>query len=191
MIMFCRNEYGMLKGEGVVVDIGSNIGTFSLKAAECGHKLIVAVEPSAEAFTVLVKNIQDNGLVARVLPLRAAIGSGPSRVVAISKYSSPYNISRHLNVANAEYDLVPTISLEELFNKYELKTIHTLKMDCEGAEYEALFGASQETLNRIERIRMEMHHVEGSSLENLIAYLVDHGFRVVLRRDLIVWLDRR
>ena len=54
-----------------------------------------------------------------------------------------------------------------------------LKLDCEGAEYNILFGAPDETLKRIRRIVMEYHDsLTSHTHRDLVKFLSEKGFHV-------------
>jgi len=55
MVIFCRKEYGKIKKESNIIDIGANIGIFTLYGMWSGAKRICAVEPNLNSFHVLKK----------------------------------------------------------------------------------------------------------------------------------------
>ena len=50
-------------------------------------------------------------------------------------------------------------TLEQIYSDGEIEQCDLLKIDCEGAEYEILFGASSELLDRTRRMALEYHNV--------------------------------
>ena len=52
---------------------------------------------------------------------------------------------------------VPAVTLEEILERYGVRRIDILKLDCEGSEISILRGCSDETLARIGRIIGEYH----------------------------------
>jgi len=80
-----------------------------------------------------------------------------------------------------DMETVQAHSLEDFFLDQDIDRVDLMKMDCEGAEYEILFGVSERTLARIDRLIMEYHDVgEGRNHHALVAFLVKSGF--VVRR---------
>ena len=74
---------------------------------------------------------------------------------------------------------VPVISLDDLFDRLEVRNCGLLKLDCEGAEYDILLNASPATLLKVACISMEYHvglncHTPGE----LECTLKSCGFRV-------------
>jgi len=57
----------------VVIDVGANLGTFTIPFAQQSDCRIIAVEPVPELFDVLRRNVAANGLDSRVTCVHAAI----------------------------------------------------------------------------------------------------------------------
>jgi len=57
-VVFVKKDYGDVLKNNIVVDIGANIGAFSLLAAKMGAKKVFAYEPNQVAFEVLQNNIK-------------------------------------------------------------------------------------------------------------------------------------
>jgi len=86
---------------------------------------------------------------------------------------------------NLNKEEVECISLQDIFEKYELKKIDFLKMDCEGAEYEIIMNAKSSILNKIQKISMEIHEeIVPYRKEVIIENLKKHGFNVKLQRTI-------
>ena len=75
-----------------VIDVGANIGCFTLFAARrVGPRgRVISVEPDAETFAQLQHNLQANG-VRNVVPLRAALAGQPGAVSLRSCPNSLYS----------------------------------------------------------------------------------------------------
>jgi hypothetical protein len=78
------------------------------------------------------------------------------------------------------YDLVPTMSLADIFEENQLKRVHFLKIDAEGAEYEIILDAPDDFLRRIDKIIIEYHDYLdlGHSYKELTAHLSVNGFEI-------------
>lgn len=62
------------KARGLFVDVGANIGTYTVMAAKAGCD-VLAVEPGARAYLILNRNIDRNGVRGRVMARRVAAWS--------------------------------------------------------------------------------------------------------------------
>ncbi|VVM05505.1 FkbM family methyltransferase [Methylacidimicrobium tartarophylax] len=169
-----------------VIDIGANIGLFSLFAAEqFPEARILAFEPWEENFRYLEKLVRENRLP--VLPFREAL-SASSGTLSLHLPRSERFSSRATVFPqppgpswSSQEDLrieVPSVTLEEVFRREKLAVCDLLKMDCEGSEYSILYGTPPELLARIHRMAIEVHSgsAPGENPARLTAYLSALGF---------------
>jgi FkbM family methyltransferase len=170
--------YRVASGD-VVVDIGANIGTFSLYAATvCGASRVLSFEPHPDNYRILAKNINENQL-RHVTSVNQAVGG--SRGLRTLGLDATDQGSHSLVIGSFDRAVeVECCTLEEVFQKFSLTKIDYLKMDCEGAEYEVLENAVSR-LQQIGRISMETHTTSDRKPEDLEKLLRKHGFDV--RRD--------
>ena len=171
-IIFIRRDYGKVPAGSRVVDIGANIGAFSLYAARCGASKITAYEPNSEAFQCLQRNIQTNSLTSVISPRQFAATGTAGKLVPFPKKASAYNAILQNN-STEEYELVETISLTNIVE--EMGRIDFLKMDCEGAEWDILRHAKPSDLASIHTIRMEYHLGFQKEISSL---LESNGYRL-------------
>lgn len=181
-VVFAKREYGTIPEDAIVVDLGANIGAFSLYAAASTERSVVyAYEPEPRNFDLLRRNIRLNGLEQRIHPNRFAVtGRKERRALYLSE--SPLH-SLYPQGHDQESIEVPCIGLADLFDRHELGRIDFLKIDCEGAEFEILYGTPEEMLRRIGAIRMEVNVAKtpGRSFGELQGFLESHGFELELR----------
>src|SRR5205807_9416279 len=157
--VFCERVYPT-DSNSVVVDIGANIGLFSSYAAFSGAQKVYAFEPSPQAYHCMLENIRGNNLQKVIVPYNYAVTSKSNEVVTIPKAASPQNriAYENANIDRDEYELVNTISLNDIVSKESISCVHLLKMDCEGSEYDIIAGTSKSTFSKISRIIVEYHH---------------------------------
>jgi FkbM family methyltransferase len=144
------------KGGNVFVDVGSNMGYFSLMAAKY-FNLVVSVEPHPENFFWLRKNIQENRS-KNVIPVRTALSNREGFVnlfLAIS--SGGHSIkARTPTSSNVCSISVPTMTMDDLLVSLGISYIDLIKIDVEGAELEVIRGANG-TLEKTNEIIIEVH----------------------------------
>ena len=143
-----------------VVDVGAHVGSFTLRAAALGARRIVAVEPVAANVERLRANLDLNAYALSngnvdVEVVEAAVGNPElsGRMVGAS------------TGARFEPDLDGTImptTLDDLVGRFG--PVDILKLDVEGAEYDAVAAASDETFWSVRRIVMETHTPPESGL---------------------------
>ena len=128
------------KNKGIFLDIGANIGEFSIAAASKFKGInIVAFEPDPVAFICLQFNIESSNLANRVTIINAALsdksGSFPfyiSTKNADSSFIQPKSFTEIINVKSYRAD--------QFMQENKIESILFLKMDAEGFEPEILAG---------------------------------------------------
>ena len=90
--VFCNCNYQVPEAPAVVLDLGANIGTFSIYAAKVKRaRRIIALEPVADTFAKLHKNIAANGLDSVVTCVQQGIGAAPGTRTIYQGTSSPHS----------------------------------------------------------------------------------------------------
>jgi len=191
MVIFCKREYGMINPGSLVIDIGANIGMFSLYAVRSGAERLLAFEPNPSSHTILVKNLSQPSVKTAVSLYQLAVSGAAGETVYMPADSSPYNKTINAPTDSSASVAVETTSLDKIVEQCEGRRIDFLKMDCEGAEWEILTQCSEDALSQVDRIRMEFHPRAGRSKSEIIDRLVKCGFQVVHSQRIIVWLDRK
>lgn len=137
-----------------VVDIGANIGVFTIYAATRTQNKVYAFEPFPINFEALQQNIRANR-VNNVIPYRLAVSDQSGTELFAD--STDWRLKKVALIATEKYIEVPSITLEDLMDQNHLEQIDFLKMDCEGSEGIILRSTSRSCLQRIRKISMEFH----------------------------------
>lgn len=179
--VFVDSDYHLpaYKSKAVVIDIGANIGAFSIYAALSSPQVSVyCVEPSRSTFRTLSTNIKINHLDHRIVPINAAVWGSHTKIKLFS--AGPSGIrSAFRSRGETRYESIDTVTLEDIFNRYKLKKCDFLKIDCEGAEYEILKTCQPKTFSKIKQISLEFHELTPDQRhQELIRILKKNGFRV-------------
>jgi FkbM family methyltransferase len=169
--------YRVAPGE-VVIDIGGNIGTFSVYAAAvCRASRVIAFEPFPDNYRMLLKNVEQNNLHMITCVNQAVAGSSGVRTMRLNPIDSG---SHSLVKGTLERTVnVECCTLDDIFQRYSLSKIDYLKVDCEGSEYEILENATAR-LPQIRRISIEADVISDRKPEDLRRLLEEHGFTVKL-----------
>ncbi len=140
----------------VFVDIGANLGYFSLLAAKAGAKAVYAFEPIPYTFEILQKNIVRNHCAHCIRPFQCAIGN-QNGTFSITMNLGPKNhadylcgAERHPWKARRKVQ-VPVLRMDEFVRQEKIAEIGILKSDTEGYDFNVLLGA-EETLRRFRPI---------------------------------------
>lgn len=151
------NDNHFNKG-GVVVDLGANIGAFSLLAAKKGA-IVYAVEPEPHNLEALKRNIEINKIENDIIVCPYAISN--FKGTAVIHDSGGGSSIKDDGAFGAE---VEVMGLDNLFSLYNINEVDVMKIDIEGAELEVILGASKETLNKCKYVTMEFDVRSGSQL---------------------------
>lgn len=123
-----------------VVDIGANIGYYTLLAAEFtgDQGKVFAFEPEPENYSLLLKNIHINGY-RNIIALQKAVSNKTEKKKLIIS-NKDFGGHSFWNPDKArESIMVNVISLDDFFKKQRIP-IDIIKMDIEGAEMLGLLG---------------------------------------------------
>ena len=197
--IFLREHY--LEGLGlplgqrpVVVDIGANVGFFSLFAASRWGGRVFAYEPVGSNYDEMVKNVEANPGIA-VRCVRAAVSGAPGSVeVACGAEAFPTTAKVCAAGAAEKTERVRALTLLQIMEEEGLAGVDLLKMDCEGSEFSILYGSTAETLRRIGQMAIEVHPDPGDGEKNaaaLSAFLASAGFSVSTNaRGTYLWAQK-
>lgn len=165
-----------------IIDIGANIGTFSLYAAvHAPHSSIIAIEPEPQNNSYLRQNIAANKFSERIKIIEAAIGDSDGSTTLHVSHRCSGGHSRFHAFGESHTITVPMRSLLSLMRDHAIMECDYLKLDCEGGEYDALYNLPQDMLRRIRFMAVEYHHFSSDPRHNplsLQAYLREQGWIV-------------
>lgn len=119
------------------VDIGANIGSFSILASGVAGANTLAIEPVPVTYQILNKNIAINGLADKVKTLNIAIGNEVSEVKFTSDLDTVNHIVSEKETSIANFITVPLKPLDSVVSKIPV----LMKIDVEGFEANVLKGA--------------------------------------------------
>lgn len=172
----------------VFVDIGANIGAYSLfVAAICRDKTrIVAAEPDRVIRSRLEFNCAANGTTCiDVVPAAVSDADG--------------ELELHLNAGNrgqnsivkgeGESVRVPSLTLKTILDQRGLDRADCVKLDIEGAEHLVLRQFFEETAERNYPRYVIIEQIRRQPLTPAVALLLEHGYRVLKRTRMNLILE--
>src|SRR3990170_7009848 len=172
----------LVKKGMVVVDIGANIGYYTLLAAHLvgDEGKVFAFEPEPNNYNLLCKNIEVNGY-RNVIPVRKAVFSKSGEMELFLDES---NLGGHsLSEANVDKGasiMVEVTSLDDYFRNTDYK-IDVIKMDVQGSEMAVLEGMTN-TINQNDSLKIITEfwpmglRNSGSSPAGFLNKLIECGF---------------
>jgi len=161
-----------------ILDIGAGLGDWSICVAlRYPQTVIHAYEPSPESFVLFKENILLNRVKnIKALPYAVSSSRGVIKLYAVSQNAVQHSTALKSDMPGMQ---VKSVTLDQILS--EVTQCDYLKMDCEGAEYDILFGADDSTLQKIRRICLEYHDgVTEFSHQDLVQFLDRKGFQVRL-----------
>ena len=125
--------------DGAFIDVGANIGYFTLVAAKYnGH--VIAFEPSSHAYVGLQHNLQLNpGLASKVTCYQLGLFNEVGDASLFNCAENPGMAS--LKPFLPQHTKVETVRLARMDDLLGDTPIHFIKVDVEGAEFDVLLGA--------------------------------------------------
>jgi FkbM family methyltransferase len=161
----------------IVIDIGAHVGVVSIYIAKrFPFVKIYAYEPIPDNYEHLVINLKANG-VNNVTPHNLAITSDGRKFDMIVNFTNNSGGGtghlRNMNLHHHFHYTVESVTLDSVFEEYNIGVCKLLKIDCEGTEHEILWNTRY--LNRIEYLSGEFHinrHLaeQGYSIDSLISH---------------------
>jgi FkbM family methyltransferase len=129
----------LLRDGDVFVDVGANIGAYSILAASVNGVRCFAFEPALETFNLLRENITLNGYDARIIAKRMALGRELGNISVTSSLDTVNHVANEADVG-VDVEVVPVDSLD---NVLEGLTPTIVKIDVEGYEAPVIEGAAK------------------------------------------------
>lgn len=197
-VVWCGRDYHLPVTARTVLDLGANIGAFSLFAAAYGKvESVVSLEPMASTCERLRENVVDNRLEKLISVHELGVaGETGTRTIWAGVGSAHSSMFQRNDPAweTGEKRQIAVIGLAELFATLGRAEWDCVKMDCEGGEVEAVLRADNATLRRMKFVAME-YHFPGSlagAETALFAKLEEAGFKCVKhkRRERLAWFRR-
>ena len=137
----------------VVLDVGSNLGTFTRHALKNGARIVVAFEVAPTTITCFKRNFEKEILENRVILVKAAAWRSEGTV--------RFKLGRHSGMSRVtpkgDFE-VPATTIDRVVTDIGLKRVDFIKMDIEGAERHALAGARQTLARFHPRMALCIYH---------------------------------
>jgi FkbM family methyltransferase len=157
--IFIRNWYEpidttilsiLLKPDSVFIDVGANLGIYSLLASEIiNHGRIYAIEPSQRDYERLVDHINLNKR-DNIIPINKACSDKQRLLclhIADNSFSGENSVNYLPKVKQPTTEVIHAEPLDMILGNLHVNRVDMIKIDVEGYEYNVLLGA-QETLQK-------------------------------------------
>ncbi len=163
-----------LRETDLFIDIGANVGSYTLLgASEVGAKTI-SIEPIPETFNYLMSNIFLNNIEGNVDAFNVGLGSEKGEL----RFTKLLDTVNHV-ASNEDTDTI-TVPVRRFDDFIELEKPTLIKIDVEGFETDVLIGMSKALLNEnLKGIIIELNGAGsryGNSDDEIHKKLLAHSF---------------
>jgi FkbM family methyltransferase len=178
----------------VIIDVGANVGYFSLFSLVRYPKArVFSFEPMPVNYKLLQKYSSENTAL-NFTPVNMAV-SGEKGYITLQ-----YDASDSFTTCASVFDTahgsdtlqVETTTLADIMATHQLDKIDLLKLDCEGSEYSILYNTTDDVWAKIGALTIETHLGKGAdeNRDHLVAHLKHKGYTTKFVDD-IVWAYRQ
>lgn len=186
--MYSNGELSLLKKlsrlhPAVILDGGANTGNYTAAVRQtCPKALVYALEPVTETYSQLAQRFRQD---KQVIPINQGLFSENTvKTICLypsSTHSSLYSI-QGINTQVVSEAQVELITGDDLMRTRDLAAIDLLKLDLEGAEYDALCGF-EDALRRgaIRLVQFEYGYINITTRRLLLDFynlLGDYGYAI-------------
>lgn len=164
------------------VDIGANIGLYSLIAASKGVSRVYAFEPNPFSFSVLARNIVNNDFDTIIFPFCLAMNETSSIVTfklgGMHAGSIKNEITQEGQNKGDISITTAAFSVDELFEVQGVSGVNHLKIDVDGLELEILRGAVKLLSNGVfKSVLVEDNLSNETEKSELVSFFDELGFQ--------------
>ena len=162
----------LVKKNSSCIDVGANLGTHTLWLSQnCPEGFVFSIEPQFYIFQLLNTNIILND-ITNCIPIRSFVMNKTGKIKTNALFLPPkedevrklnygqFNIRDYLNEEGVPTEIIKLDDID-----YMRKKIDFIKMDIEGAEFNALKGAEKTIRKFMPNLAISLYH----SLEDFIS----------------------
>lgn len=178
-----REELALLKTYlckgGFFVDVGANIGYYSLMATTLGARKVLAFEPNEIVKNRFDFNIHSNMLENKITCIPAALGTNEGSL-PLSVNSNDLGAGTLIHSGSSgEIKLVKVRRLDNVLKEFSVNKIDALKIDVEGYEFEALSPLLTMPSSLFPTLIIIEHAHKDLWEEDIISLLIEKGYSVI------------
>lgn len=165
---------------GIFIDIGANIGYYSLMAASFGARQTLAIEPNPLAYERLQFNINANRFADRITALPLALGERSEKTTL---YVTEDEIGGS-RISTQEVSGKPVSvfirPLARIIKEYKIDHIDALKIDAEGMEDQVLFPYYESTPYMMwPKLVIIEHTSQQAWKRNILKWMLETNYHII------------
>jgi len=166
----------VLRDTDLFVDVGANVGSYTLLACAAVGARVYAFEPAPAAYNRLVENVRLNSMEDRVTCLNVGVGNGEQMV----RFTSGLDTTNHVASPGEHDEDLIEVRIRTLDIVLKDVSPSLAKIDVEGFEMPVLEGAQEMLKNKsLHSVIMELNgsgaHY-GYEESRIMQMMLDNGF---------------
>ena len=165
-----------LRSNDLFIDIGANVGAYTILASSEINAKTIAIEPVPSTFKNLMDNILINNIQGKVNALNIGLGSKNGKLKFTKSFDSVNHVATENETDTIEVDID---TLDTILLKEQCPIL--LKIDVEGFETEVIKGADTTLLNKsLKAIIIELNgsgQRYGYDERQIHNKLIEYGFK--------------
>lgn len=186
------NSYIKQNGSKTFIDIGANIGVFSLDVAKKNPNInVYAVEASPRVFDYLSQNIIQNKLY-NIHSTQIALGDQKSQNVNFYSDEMSFGTGSLSPVFTHKSEIINCTTLDRYVKKNNIEIVDLIKIDVEGYENQVFIGAKNILNNKKSPVILFefvdwAEELAGNKIGEAQKTLLDFGYRLYIlkKKELI------
>lgn len=175
-----------ISASGSVIDVGANLGYYSVICSKLTYGTVFAFEPEPHAYAMLALNVSDNQR-SNVRALNMAASDAPG---TLAFYVNKFNLGDHRayeHEKNISHKItVDAARIDDMLRGHEhAEQIDVIKIDVQGFEYSVVSGMV-ETLDKNPNVKIFTEYepksllAAGTEPHKYLAFFFDRGFKAYL-----------
>lgn len=180
-----RRFVASIKAGSTIVDIGANIGTVTLRAAQATGKAgrVICFEPNPATFNRLTENLNLNPDLKNIQAVPKGLGAKEGSFLLVDAEPNNVGMSHLARIGEAKAGKeVQVVRLDDYLEVNQVGKVDAIKIDVEGFEYQVLLGAEATIKRYLPTIMLEVDdeflRAQGGSATQLRDYLLNLGYVV-------------
>jgi FkbM family methyltransferase len=182
-VRYHRVSYpGLPQNGGIVIEAGAFHGLKAIRFADLIGPTgkVYAIELMPENLTLLQRNIEENALVGRVIPISCGLWSEEKELPALTNGRQAASLVDIDGRTYGRNETIHATTLERVIDSHAIGTVDFLNVMVNGAEVEVLRGL-RDRLESVRLMRVVSRHTRGGKAvaESTAAFFRQSGCRIV------------
>lgn len=166
-----------IKNGGIFIDIGANLGYYSLMTAKAGAGKIIAVEPNPSLFNRLQQLSSLNGFDDVIDVFQTGLGAQQGTLtLTISDEDLGSSSACNPNVSGKQIE-IEVRTLQYLLSQNNVTKIDAMKIDVEGMEDKILFPFFENSPASLHPSLIIIEENDNLWEKNILQWLLDNGYK--------------